>query len=120
MFDHDKLSPGPWHIGGTTYTPSGPKMNVWTKPTPGMQSGDVVAWNMKPEDAAFVEASRNALAIQLETGWHAERSLDDLSAWFVVQTFMEMFRDGHEKIYHPTPVHAILAAWEWMKKREGK
>lgn len=60
--------------------------------------------------------AHNALAIQMETGWHAEK--DRRGGWYVP---CSIDGQGHDtKTHYSTPVQAILAAWEWAKKREGE
>ena len=58
--DPSKLQLAPWSIGGTTYRPSGPKVNVWTKPDEGMQSGQMVVENVAPDVGKFIALARNA------------------------------------------------------------
>lgn len=109
--DMNKLSPAPWHTGGTTYTPSGPKMNVWTKALPGMQSGDVVAWNMKPEDAAFTELARNAFEVMMRREWTAEK-WDEAGNWIVVDA-RHLWVTRNPPQIHTDPFTALVEADKW-------
>ncbi len=81
--DVSKLTPAPWHTGGTTFRPSGPKKNVWTAPEPGMQSGQMVAENATPTDAEFIAMARNAFDGDIEAlaWWNANRVKRLPNAW---------------------------------------
>lgn len=72
MIDLGKLTPAPWHTAGTTYSPSGPKKNLWSNAEPGMQSGQMIAQSISPDDAEFIALSRNAFDVMTRREWFAE------------------------------------------------
>lgn len=49
------ITPFPWHTGGTTMPDSDdPRTSIWGPAAPGMQSGNCVANQVRPADAALI------------------------------------------------------------------
>ena len=55
----EEATPGPVHIGGDIKTVDGWRVNLWSKPKPGNQSGEMVAQLLKKGDAELYEYLRN-------------------------------------------------------------
>lgn len=59
-----KHTPGPWSVGGT-FNPNSaePYHYIWSEPAPGMQSGRIVAKEVRPADARLITAAPEMLAL---------------------------------------------------------
>jgi hypothetical protein len=55
-------TPGPWDTGGISYAdPKNPRMNVWSKAAPGMQSGMMIAKEASIDNARLIAAAPELL-----------------------------------------------------------
>ena len=55
-------TPGPLSVGGIFNPHTNPRVMIYGPTAPGMQSGECIAENVKPEYAAFIIAACNAYA----------------------------------------------------------
>ena len=112
--DLTKLTSAPWHTGGTTFRPSGPRKNVWSEAAKGMQSGEILAENCRANDAEFIALARNAFDILMCRGWSVYRRSN--KKW-AVDVPLRIPHDGGIAVFErDDPFTAVDEAEKWYKE----